>query len=152
MRAAANAPLGVDVVQHHIGGMKALLTLSVLLGLTVAGLAHAQTSPPAWQARPGTPALDAQRYRADQNRLEMDRLRLQSDQRRLEAQLGQMETRAARDRIVSARQPEPVQPTPLAALRSPEQERAARQSAEARRRTDTATVGQIDDWLDRPVP
>lgn len=135
--------------------MKALL--SPLLGLALAVVtipteALAQSLPPAWQARPGALAFDAQRYRADQNRLEMERLRLGADQRRLEAQLGQLEAQSSRDRIVGARQPEPVQPQPLPALRSPEQERSARQAAEERRRTHSATVGQIDAWLDRPVP
>lgn len=132
--------------------MKRLLIPSALFGLAVTGAVHAQTPPPAWQVRPGAPAIDAQRYRADQNRLEMDRLRLQADQRRLEAQLGQMEAQITRNRIVSARQPEPVQPAPLPAVRSPEQERAARQSAEQRRRSEAEAVGQIDAWLDRPVP
>lgn len=131
--------------------MKALLPLSIGFAL-VAGLAQAQTLPPAWQTRPGAPAIDAQRYRADQNRLEMERLRLGADQRRLEAQLGQMQAQSSRDRIIGARQAEPVQPTPLPALRSPEQEREARRSAETRRRDDAATVGQIDHWLDRPIP
>ena len=132
--------------------MKHLLILPALFGLTVTGAAQAQTPPPSWQVRPGAPAIDAQRYRADQNRMEMDRLRLQADQRRLEAQLGQMEAQIARDRIVAARQPEPVQPAPLPALRSPEQERAAREAAEQRLRSDAEAVGQIDAWLDRPVP
>ena len=132
--------------------MKRLLIPSALFGLAVTGAAQAQTSPPAWQVRPGAPAIDAQRYRADQNRLEMDRLRLQADQRRLEAQLGQMEAQIVRNRIVAARQPEPVQPAPLPALRSPEQERANREAAEQRRRSDTEAVGQIDAWLDRPLP
>lgn len=135
--------------------MKALL--SPLLGLalaivTIPAEALAQTLPPAWQTRPGALDVDAQRYRADQNRLEMERLRLGADQRRLEAQAGQVEARANRDRIVGARQPEPVQPQPLPTLRSPEQERAARQAAEQRRRTHNAVVCQIDAWLDRPVP
>ena len=135
--------------------MKALR--SPLLGLALAVVAIpvaalAQTPPPAWQARPGALAVDAQRYRADQNRLEMERLRLRADQRRLEAQLGQLDAQASRDRIVGTRQAEPVQPQPLAALRSAEQERAARQAAEQRRRSDAETVGQIDAWLDRPVP
>lgn len=135
--------------------MKALLLLSAGFTL-IAGLApaqaYAQTLPSAWQVQPGAPAIDAQRYRADQNRLEMERLRLGADQRRLEAQLGQMDARANRDRIVGARRPEPVQPTALPALRSPEQERETRLSSETRRRTDTAAVGQIDSWLDRPIP
>ena len=135
--------------------MKALLL--PLLGLalpvvTIPAEALAQTLPPAWQTRPGALAVDAQRYRAVQNRLEMERLRLGADQRRLEAQVGQLQTQVNRDRIVGARQPDPVQPQPLPTLRSPEQERAARQAAERRRRTHNAAVGQIDDWLDRPVP
>ena len=132
--------------------MKLLTTLSVLLSLTGANLAHAQTLPPAWQTRPGAQTLDAQRYRSDQNRLEMDRLRLQADQRQLESRLGQMETQMVRDQIIGARQPEPIQSLPSHALRSPEQERAARRSSEQRRRTQAETVGQIDAWLDRPVP
>lgn len=132
--------------------MKRLATLSVLLGLAGAAAAQAQIPPPAWQARPGVPAIDAQRYRADQNRLEMDRLRLQADQRQLEARLSQMEAQIARDRVVSARQPELVQTAPLPALRSPEQERTARQAAEQRRRSDAGTLDQIDTWLDRPTP
>ncbi len=131
--------------------MKALLPLSIGVAL-VAGAAQSQTPPPAWQTRPGALAIDAQRYRADQNRLEMERLRLGADQRRLEAQLGQMQAQSSLDRIIGARQPEPLQPTPLPALRSPEQEREARRSAEARRRGDAASVGQIDRWLDRPLP
>lgn len=130
--------------------MKALPLLSIGFAL-LAGLVQAQT-PPAWQTRPGTPAIDAQRYRAVQNRLEMERLRLDGDQRRLEARLGQMQARASRDRIIGARQAEPAQPTPLPALGSPEREREARRAAEIRRREDTASVGQIDRWLDRPVP
>lgn len=128
-----------------------------LLGLalavaTIPAEALAQTLPPAWQTRPGALAFDAQRYRADQNRLEMERLRLGADQRRLEAQVGQLQTQVSRYRIMGARQPEPVQPQPLPTLRSPEQERAARQAAEQRRITHDAAVGQIDAWLDRPVP
>ncbi len=135
--------------------MKALR--SPLLGLALAVVAIpvaalAQTLPPAWQTRPGALAVDAQRYRADQNRLEMERLRLGADQRRLEAHLGQLEAQASRDRIVGARQAEPVQPQPSPGLRSPEQERAARQAAAQRRRSDAETVGQIDAWLNRPVP
>lgn len=135
--------------------MKALLTLSTCLALVAgatATLALAQTLPPAWQLRPGAPAINAQQYQSDQNRLEMQRLRQEADQRRLEAQLGQLEARASRDRIIGARQPELVQPTPLPALRSPEQERAARQAAEQRRRTDISGAAQIDAWLDQPVP
>ncbi|MBJ7446362.1 MAG: hypothetical protein JHC81_02410 [Brevundimonas sp.] len=135
--------------------MKALLFPLIGLALAVVTIpaeALAQTPPPAWQTRPGALVVDAQRYRADQNRLEMERLRLGADQRRLEAQLGQLAAQANRDRIVGARQPEPVQPQPIPALRSPEQERAARQAAEQRRGADAETVGQIDTWLDRPVP
>lgn len=135
--------------------MKALRSLLLGLALAVVAVpvaAMAQTPPPAWQTRPGALAVDAQRYRVDQNRLAMERLRLGADQRRLEAELGRLEAQASRHRIVGARQPEPVQPQPLTALRSPEQERAARQAAEQRRRSDAETVGQIDAWLDRPVP
>ena len=68
-----------------------LLGLALAVG-TIPAEGLAQTLPPAWQSRPGALAIDAQRYRADQNRFEMERLRLGADQRRLEAQLGQVET------------------------------------------------------------
>lgn len=105
--------------------------------------------PPAWQARPGAPAFDLNRYQADQHRYEMDRLRAQADQREAFARQQEAEARLNRLRIEAARQPEPVQPPPSRVLRSPEEERAYRRSAEDRRRAAAEGVGQIDAWLDR---
>lgn len=101
------------------------------------------------QVRPGLSTLDLKRYQADQHRYEIDRLRAQADQREAVARLHETETRLNRLRIEAARQPEPVQPPPYRALRSPEEERALRLSAEERRRATADGVGQIDAWLDR---
>ncbi|KQY84885.1 hypothetical protein [Brevundimonas sp. Root1423] len=101
------------------------------------------------QVRPGLSTLDLHRYQADQHRYEMDRLRLQADQREMNARLHETETRLNRLRIEAARQPAPVLPPPYRPVRSPEEERALRLSAEERNRAMTDGVGQIDAWLDR---
>ena len=124
--------------------MTALRLLAVAV-LVTAPPAAAQT----WQPRPGAPAVDPHRYQADQHRFEMDRLRAQADQREALARQLQLETRLNRQRIEAARQPEPVQPPALRALRTPEEERAAREAATRRRQSTSAGVGQIDSWLDR---
>lgn len=124
--------------------LRALLALTVLAAAPAA--AHAQT----WQPRPGQPAVDPHRYQADQHRLEMDRLRAQADQREAFARQLSLESRLNRQSLQSARQPEPIQPPPARALRSPEEERALRRSASERRAASTSDVGQIDAWLDRP--
>jgi hypothetical protein len=116
--------------------------------LLAAGPALAQV-PPTWQTRPGASAFDLHRYQADQHRYEMDRLRAQADQRETTARLHETETRLNRLRIGAARQPEPVLPPPYHPVRSPEEERALRLSAEQRSRTMANGVGQIDAWLDR---
>ncbi len=110
----------------------------------VAGSAGAQVAPP---YRP--PTVDPHRYQADQHRYEMDRLRARADQREAFARQLQLETRLNRLEIEAARQPEPLQPPPSRALRSPEEERALRESATERRRAATAGVTEIDAWLDR---
>lgn len=125
-------------------GMRALSTLMALA--LASAVAQAQT----WQTRPGAPAVDPHRYQADQHRYEMDRLRAQADQRESFARQLELETRLNRQRIVAARLPEPIRaPTP-GALRSPEEERALRQSAAGRGAAAAAATGQIDAWLDRP--
>ena len=124
--------------------LRALLALALLAAAPAA--AQAQT----WQPRPGALAVDQHRYQADQHRLEMDRLRAQADQRETFARRLELETRLNRQRIEAARQPEPVLPPTLRALRSPEEERALRRSASERRAATTSAVGQIDVWLDRP--
>jgi hypothetical protein len=121
-----------------------LLALALLLSASPS-VVQAQ----AWQPRPGEPAVDPHRYQADQHRFEMDRLRARADQREALARQLQLETRLNRLEIETARQPAPVQPPAWPALRTPEQERAAREAATRRRETTAAGVGQIDDWLDR---
>lgn len=115
------------------------------IAMLVAAPAQAQVP----QLRPGLSTLDLHRYQADQHRYEIDRLRLQADQREMSARLHETETRLNQLRIEAARQPAPVQPPPYRALRSPEEERARRLSAEERNRATAAGVGQIDAWLDR---
>lgn len=122
---------------------RVLLALA-LLAAPVA--AQAQT----WQPRAGAPAVDPHRYQAHQHRFEMDRLRAQAEQREAFARQLEIETRLNRQRIEAARLPEPIQPPASRALRSPEQERALRQSASGRRAATVSDVGQIDAWLDRP--
>lgn len=108
--------------------------------------AQAQTAPP--YAGPG---VDPHRYQADQHLYEIDRLRARADQREAFARQLQLETRLNRLEIEAARQPEPVLPPAWRPLRSPDEERALRQSATQRRRDTTAGVTQIDAWLDRPA-
>lgn len=125
--------------------MTAAVRLVVLAAvLAAAGAAQAQMAP----LRPGVSAMDQHRWQADQHRFEIDRLRLQADQRDLQARQFELETRLNRREIEARRQPEPYVPSAPPALRTPEQERAARE-ASARRRQAAGDVGQIDAWLDR---
>lgn len=125
--------------------IRPFLALLVLTASAVS--AQAQVQP--WPARPGQ-TVDQGRWQADQHRYEMDRLRARADQREAFARQVELETRLNRMEIEARRRPGPdVAPTPPA-LRSPEQERAARQAASDRRRRTQAGVGEIDAWLDRP--
>ena len=124
------------------------LRILIAAGLLAAMPAAAQAQ--TWQPRPGEPAIDPHRYQAEQHRLEMERLRARADQREAFAHQLELETRLNLQRIEAARRPEPgLLPAPRA-LRSPEEERALRQSAAERRRATTSAMGQIDAWLDRP--
>lgn len=127
--------------------MTALRAL-VLVALLTAGPAAAQTQ--AFQPRPGAPAIDPHRYQAEQHRLELERLRAQADRREDFARQLATEARINRQRLESARQPEPDLPPSPRALRSPEEEEARRRSASERRAATTSDVGQIDAWLDGP--
>ena len=134
--------------------MKALCALAAVFVFAAAPApAHAksQIQPGQPQPRPGAPAFDPNRYQADQHRYEMDRLRAQADQREAFTRQVETETRLNRLRVETARPPEPLQPVPYRALRSPEEEQALRLSAGDRRRATSAGVGQIDAWLDRPA-
>ena len=126
-----------------------MIALRVLLALALLAApvaAQAQT----WQPRAGAPVVEAHRYQADQHRLEIDRLRTQAEQREAFARQLQIETRLNRQRIEAARLPEPNPAPASRALRSPEEERALRQSASGRHAAAASGVGQIDAWLDRP--
>ena len=118
--------------------------LIAVAALAAASTAQAQSwSPPA--------GADPHRYQADQHRYEMDRLRARADQREAFARQLQLETRMNRLELEAARRPAPIQPSADRILRSPEEERALRETAAQRRRATTADVTQIDAWLDRPV-
>lgn len=125
--------------------------MTLFRSLAIAGLVatSAQAQVPPLHPHSSSGGFDQHRYQADQHRYEMDRLRLQADQRDLLSRQIALETQLARLRVQAARQPEPVQPQPYRALRSPEEERALRQSARERRAATTEGVGQIDAWLDR---
>ena len=127
--------------------MTALRAL-VLVAILTAGPAAAQTQ--AFQPRPGAPAIDPHRYQAEQHRLELERLRAQADRREAFARQLALEARLSRQRLESARQPEPDLPPSPRALRSPEEEEARRRSASERRAATTSDVGQIDAWLEGP--
>ena len=126
-----------------------MIAVRVLLSLTLL-VAPVGAQAQALQSRPGEPAIDPHRYPVDQHRLEMERLRARADQRETFTRRLEIETRLNRQRIEAARLPEPVQPAPIRALRSPGEEQTLRRSASERSATTTADVGQIDAWLDRP--
>lgn len=141
---AAAATLARPGRRDHLEEMFRVIALAAGFTL-VAASAQAQ----AWTPRPGAPAIDAHRYQLDRHRAEMNRLRLQADQREIEARQQRLDARLTRMEVEASRQPEPAQPTAYRALRSPEDERALRQSAGERRRAIQGGVGQIDAWLDR---
>lgn len=125
--------------------MTRLLALAVLLA---AAPVAAQT-PPA-PVPPGG-AMDAHRYQADRHRFEMDRLRADADRRQIEAQQLETEARLRRLEIEAARQTELPREPAVRALRSPEEERALRESATRRRQAVAGGAAEIDAWLDRPA-
>ena len=114
--------------------------------VAAASSAHAQAIPPYV-----APGADPQAWQGDQHRYEIDRLRTQADQRETFARQVQLETRQSQQEIEAARQTDIAREPAARALRSPEEERALRESATRRRQTTSAGVGQIDDWLDRPT-
>ncbi len=86
----------------------------------------------------------------DQHRWAMEQLRARADanealarQQRLEARLTVLELQAARQAAPIVKVPD------WRPLRSPEEERAARESATVRRQETVRSVTQIDAWLDR---
>ena len=127
-----------------------MTAVRALVALTLFTAPPAMAQAQTWPPRPGAPAVDPHRYQAEQHRFEMERLRAQAEQRETFARQLEMEARLNRRRIEAARPPEPVQPPAPRALRSPEEERALRLSASARRAATSSDTGQIDAWLDRP--
>ena len=126
--------------------MNGRLTFLALAFACLGASTQAQIAPPYF-----APGVDPHRHQGDQHRYEIDRLRARADQREAFARQLQLETRLNRLEIEAARQPEPIQPPAWRALRSPDEERALRESATARRRAATTGVTQIDAWLDRPA-
>lgn len=124
---------------------RALLLAAAVAPLLLAGAASAQVRP----LPPGPSTWDQHRYQADQHRYEMDRLRAQADQRQATARQLELESRLARQELRSQLNTDPYVPSAPRALRSPEDERALRESATARRQATEAGVGEIDAWLDR---
>lgn len=125
--------------------MSRFLAIAALLA---AAPAAAQT-PPAY-VPPGAVA-DAHRYQADRHRYEMDRLRAEADRRNAEARRLEMESRLRRMEIEAARQTDLTVPPSARTVRSPEEERALRESATRRRQALAGGTAQIDAWLDRPA-
>jgi hypothetical protein len=121
--------------------------LVLALVLAMAPAAQAQTWPGP-SARPGA-TVDRHRWEAERHRYEMDRLRLQADQRQAFARQVETEALLGRMEVEARRQPGPYVNVEPRALRSPEEERAAREAASERRRRSAGQVGEIDSWLDR---
>ena len=116
------------------------LVLPLLLSLAAAAPAAAQVAPYPGYGH-GVTTGDVHRY-------EMDRLRNQADQRDALARQQALDTRLTVLELQARR----IQPPPsyaLQPLRTVEQERAARETATARREAAARGVGQIDAWLDR---
>jgi hypothetical protein len=124
------------------GIMKTFALLLSAAALTVASTmasAAAQVRP--W-APYGTTGLDDQRYQIERQRQQAEASEALARQQALQTRLTIMELQARR-------LPPPTPDSSAPALRSVEQERAAREAATARRQTTTRGVSQIDSWLDR---
>lgn len=142
--------LGDRAGRGHLPSMTRALILAALVApLMLAGAAQAQTAPrPA--PLPAAPSTwDQHRHQADQHRYEMDRLRQQNEQRQATARQLELQTRQNQFDLQNRRTVDPYVPSAPPALRSPEEERAARQAATERRETTSQRVGEIDAWLDR---
>lgn len=126
------ATLGGAAAADHIRPMKLIGALILFLATPAA----AQVVP-----YPGATPLEQHRY-------ETQRLRAEADRRQTEARIHQLETQARLREVEAARQP-PLYVEPWRPLGTPEQARAAREAATARRQAITAGTTQIDSWLDR---
>lgn len=123
------------------------LILITLLMAAVPLAANAQTWP-GWPGPP-PPGYDPGSAIADQHRIEMDRLRNQAAEREALAQQQRLQTQLTIQRLQAARQPALPSPPPTAYIRSPEQERQAREVQTALREEMVRGVTEIDAWLDR---
>ena len=118
------------------------MVMRLLLPLLILSLA----TPALAQTRPGEPF--PQVSVGERHRYEMERLRAINDGQAALARQQALQTRLTVLELQAARQPPPL-PAPSLYVRSPEQERAARQAATTRREATQDAVSQIDDWLDR---
>lgn len=98
---------------------------------------------------PGASTLDIHRYQLDQHRAAMAAQSRQSQLREMEARQAQFDARLTRFEVEARRPSALPDPLPPIVIRSPEQERAYREAATARRETRQQAMGQIDAWLDR---
>ncbi|MES2833389.1 MAG: hypothetical protein V4707_01635 [Pseudomonadota bacterium] len=121
-------------MRDHIQRMKPISAL--ILFSAFAAPAAAQVVP-----YPGATPLDQHRY-------ENQRLRAEADRREADARLYQLEAQARLREVEAARQP-PLYVEPYRPPATPEQARAAREAATARRQSVTSGTTQIDSWLDR---
>lgn len=112
-------------------------------------LAIGLATPAVAQVRPGEPWPGA--TVGEQHRHEMQRLRANAEAQEALARQQRLETRLTVLELQAARQPSPAPATPYAPVRSPNQERAAREAAQRRQQTESA-VTQIDAWLYRDRP
>ena len=97
----------------------------------------------------GAPNYGPTAATGDIHRYEMDRLRARAQANDSLARSQSLNTRLTLQELQARRAPTPVEPYQPLPLRSPEQERAAREAATTRRETTARGVGQIDAWLDR---
>jgi hypothetical protein len=140
--------LGDSPLRDHLPSMtRALILAAFVTPLLLSAPAHAQIAPARLPTAPST--WDQHRYQADQHRYEMDRLRQQNEQRQATARQLELQTRQNQLDLQNRRTVDPYVPSAPPALRSPEEERAARQAAGERRETTSQRVGEIDAWLDR---
>ena len=126
--------------------MRRLILMTVLMAAAPLA-ANAQTWP-GWPGPP-PPGYDPSSAIADQHRIEMDRLRNQAAEREALARQQRLQTQLTIQQLQAARQPTPPLPPPTAYVRSPEEERRAREAQTARREEMVRGVTEIDAWLDR---
>jgi hypothetical protein len=126
--------------------MRRLILMTLLLA--AAPLAATAQTWPGWPGPP-PPGYDPGSAIADQHRIEMDRLRNQAAEREALAQQQRLKTQLTILQLQAARQPALPSPPPTAYVRSPEEERQAREAQTARREEMVRGVTEIDAWLDR---